>query len=191
MELLIESIQRHVELTPDQKDFIFSKVFIRDFKRGELMVTPGKVCKYDIFVLTGSIKTYYTDRNGSHHIIQFGIAGWWGGDYNSFIKQVPGILTTEAMEDTTVCQVSYADLMQLIDNIPPLERYFRILVQNAYANFQERTLHNLSMTAEERYVHFKSKYPTLDLHLPQKEIAAYLGMSAEFLSKIKKRLLYK
>nr|WP_242695804.1 Crp/Fnr family transcriptional regulator [Pedobacter sp. SYSU D00873] len=186
--MLFESIRKHVKLSADEAQMVLERFKTKQYRRGEILVSPGNVCRYDIFILKGSIKTYYSDIRGASHIIQFGVPGWWAGDFNSFIKQVPATLTTQAMEDTTVGLISYGDLSSLMKEIPQLERYFRIIIQNAYANFQERTLQNLSANAEERYLNFQIKYPQLDRLLPQKEIAAYLGMSAEFLSKIKKRL---
>jgi CRP-like cAMP-binding protein len=117
-----------------------------------------------------------------------GIRGWWISDFASFITQKKGLLYTEALSPTTVISFSYENFQIIYENIPLFERFYRLLIQRAYASFQHRVLHNLSMDAEQVYCSFREAYPALDEQIPQKHVASYLGMSAEFLSKIKKRI---
>jgi hypothetical protein len=76
----------------------------------------------------------------------------------------------------------------LYKKVPGMERYFRIISQRAFITFQQRMVQNLSLDAEARYLAFQNKYPKIELRFPQKMVAEYLGISAEFLSKIKKRI---
>lgn len=124
-------------------------------------------------------------------MVQLGICDWWTGDFSSFITQTKGILYTEALEKTEVLSFSYEHLQEVYRQVPAMERFFRLLIQKAYAAFQRRVLESLSMDAEQRYLAFREMYPDMDQHLSQKHIASYLGMSAEFLSKIKKRIVDK
>jgi CRP-like cAMP-binding protein len=188
-DLLLNNFRRHVAISDEEAQVIHSHSSERRFKKGEFITKEGEVNRYTNFIEKGSVRVYYIDSSGQEHIIQLGISGWWTGDFPSFISQKKGILYTETLEPTTVLCLSYENLQILYRDVPVLERCFRLLIQNAYASFQYRILQNLSLDAEQRYLAFSEAYPEIDRQISQKHIASYLGMSAEFLSKIKKRIV--
>jgi CRP-like cAMP-binding protein len=189
--LLVANFSRYISLSPEEESLVLDLAVVRNFGRGDFICREGEVNRYTNFITTGSARVYYLDAEGVEHVIQLGIRDWWISDYSSFITQQPGILYCEALERTEVISFSYDHLQHLYDKVPKMERFFRLLIQHAYAAFQNRVLQSLSMDAEQRYIHFRNKYPALDIQLPQKHIASYLGMSAEFLSKVKKRVMLK
>ncbi len=191
ISLLPENINRLVVLNAADISLLEEHARIRSFRKGDLINAPGEINRYTNLIVKGSARTFYTDAEGNQHNIQLGISNWWIGDYSSFITQQQGLLYTEALEATELISLSYESLQLIYDRSPATERFFRIMVQKAYASFQNRILHNLSMDAETRYTQFSQAYPEMDRHIAQKHIASYLGMSAEFLSKIKKRLVQK
>lgn len=186
--LLIESIEKHVRLTDAEKRLLVEAVRERKVKKGQFLVHEGGVCRYTHFVTEGSLCTYFIDLNGQQHIVQFAIEGWWISDLHSFVMQVPATFNVQALEDTTILEIPFDALEELYEKVPMIDRYFRIITQRAFISFQQRIVQNISMSAEDRYLAFKSKLGKLELRIPQKLIASYLGISAEFLSKIKKRL---
>jgi CRP-like cAMP-binding protein len=190
-DLLLHHLKKHIQLTEAEELVILSAQVTRKFKRGDFLTKEGEVNRYTNFIVSGSAKVYYIDQAGQEHIIQLGIQEWWIGDYSSFITQTVGILYTEALSPTETASFSYDVLQELYFQVPALERFFRLLTQNAYATFHKRVLESLSMDAEQRYTAFRESYPEMDQQLSQKDIASYLGMSAEFLSKIKKRIMLK
>ena len=187
--LLGENIRRYVSLTPEEEQVVFAHITERRFARGEYIDSEGETNRYTNFIVKGSGRTYYIDNNGHEHIIQLGIPQWWIGDYQSFISQQPGFLYTEALEPVELLSFSYDNLQKVYELVPKMERFFRLLVQKAYGSFQLRVLQNISFDAEQRYIAFRQAYPEMDKQISQKHIASYLGMSAEFLSKIKKRIM--
>lgn len=189
--LLIANIKRFVPLTVVEENEILSAITPRQFTRGQYISKEGEINRFTNFITSGSAREYYVDGNGQEHVVQLGIRDWWISDFSSFIMQQPGLLYCQALEPTNFLAFSYNDLHTLFDKIPAMERFYRILIQNAYAAFQKRVLQSLSMDAEERYLAFKDNYPLMDQQISQKDIASYLGMSAEFLSKVKKRLALK
>jgi CRP-like cAMP-binding protein len=186
-ELMIESIEKHIPLSEEDKSFIRSALRERKVKKGQFLLHEGAVSRCTNFVNKGSLCTYFIDLNGKEHIVQFAIEGWWISDLNSFIMQQPATFNVQAIEDSVVLELSFENLEILYEKVPKMERYFRVISQRAFVSFQQRIVQNISMNAEERYLAFQSKYPKLELRIPQKLVAAYLGISAEFLSKIKKR----
>ena len=187
-DILLANFKSYVSLTGDEWQLASSLVTERCFKKGEFINKEGEVNRYTHLIESGSARVFYINSDGQEHVVQLGIRGWWIGDFPSFITQAKGMLYTEALEPTNLLAFSYENLQILYQQAPVFERFFRLLIQKAYASFQYRILHNMSMDAEQRYEIFSKTYPLLDQQISQKHIASYLGMSAEFLSKVKKRI---
>jgi CRP-like cAMP-binding protein len=102
----------------------------------------------------------------------------------SWIEQQPGTLYIDAIDASEILTLLKSDIDELYASIPKLERFFRILAENALAAYQHRLIDNLSLSAMERYNNFCRLYPSLIEHLPQKQVAAYIGVTPEFLSKM-------
>lgn len=187
-DLLLRNIRSFISITEHEWQFIASLVSERHFRKKEFITREGEVARFTNIIESGSARAYYIDSNGQEHVIQLGIKGWWISDFASFTNQAPGLLYVEALEPTWVSSISYEHLQAIFEQVPAFERFYRLLIQKAYASFQNRVLENLSLDAEQRYLLFRQRYPDMDAVLPQKHVASYLGISAEFLSKIKKRL---
>jgi len=121
----------------------------------------------------------------------FAVEDWWTGDLYSFLTQTPATFNIDALEDTEVLQISKPNLEKLYESVPKFERFFRFQFQNAFVAQQQRIMQSLSFTAEERYLHFINKYPQLEQRIPQKQVAAYLGITPEFLSMLRRKLAKK
>lgn len=187
-DLLIESLEKHISLSTDDKALISQSVRERKVKKNQFVVHDGSVQKCTNFVNKGSMRTYFIDSSGQEHIVQFAIEGWWISDLQSFIMQVPATFNVQAIEDCEILELPFENLEVIYEKVPKMERYFRVITQRAFVAFQHRIVQNISMTAEERYLAFKEKYPKIELRIPQRLIASYLGITAEFLSKIKGRI---
>jgi CRP-like cAMP-binding protein len=190
-QLLLDNFKQFISLSQGEEQTALGYSIERSFKRGGFLTVEKEVNRYTNFIVKGSCRVFYIDTNGSEHVIQLGIRNWWTGDFSSFITQQPGMMYTEALEPTTVLSFSYDDLELLFEKVPKMERFFRLIIQKAYAAFQKRILQSMSMDAEQRYITFSTAYPAIDLQVSQKHIASYLGMSPEFLSTIKKRIVQK
>ena len=166
-----------------------SDVFkLRSYKRKGLLLQQGDVCKTYSFVVAGCFKLYALDGNGLEHNLQFAVENNWIADFKSFYAQSPSQLYIEAIEPSTVLQVGHEDLLSLYTRFPKFDRNFRIVIERSYIELQERVLQNISVNAEERYRAFVQQNPGLVQRLPGTQIASYLGITAEFLSKVKKKL---
>jgi len=190
-DLLIESLEKHISLTDEERGLICQVVRERKVKKNQFVVHEGAVQKCTNFLNQGSMRTYFIDTNGQEHIVQFAIEGWWISDLQSFTMQAPATFNVQAIQDCDILELPFESLEMLYEKVPKMERYFRVITQRAFVSFQQRVVQNISMSAEDRYLAFKSKYPKIELRIPQRFIASYLGISAEFLSKIKSRLTQK
>ncbi|MEP6676898.1 MAG: Crp/Fnr family transcriptional regulator [Ferruginibacter sp.] len=187
-DLLIKNISKHITLDAEEKDFFVALLKSKSLKAGEFLLREGDICRYESFVTRGCLKTYYEDKNGFEHIMDFSIEEWWADDLYSFFTQTASRSYVKAIEDTDILQIGKNDLETLYQKIPKFERFFRILFQNAYITQRERINLTLSTPAEERYLLFIKRKPYAEKRFSQKDIASYLGITPQFLSSLKKKI---
>lgn len=184
---LLENVYKHIALTDSERELFLSLLRKRKLARKTKVLAQGQLCDSIFFVDSGALRAFYLDVSGRESTIMFAVRDWWVTDMYCFINTLPAMLTIETIEDCIVYQLKKDDLEQLYRSVPQFERFFRILMQNAYIREQLRVVQNLSMTAEERYNIFIKKYPEVANKVKQKQIASYLGITAEFLSMIKRK----
>ena len=189
MQSILENIAKHVTLTPEEQELFLSKTETKPFKAKTILLSAGEVATCTYFVNSGILRSFNINDNIIEHVLHFACEGWWIGDMYSYISEKPGNLFLEVLDDAEVVIITKENQQQLYQEIPKLERFFRILAENSLVAHQERLIDNLSLTAEERFEKFCSKYPTLIQKVPQKHIASYIGITPEFFSKMKARLL--
>lgn len=186
-ELLFQHIEKHIRLLPEEKEYVSNLLQPKKLKRKQFLYQEGETHKFQVFVTEGCLRSYSIDHNGFEHILQFAPPGWWIGDMHSFNTQTPGVLNIDAVDKSEVLLIPKADVDKLYVEIPKFERLFRILAENSIATYQHRMIDSLSLTAMERYDNFCKTYPSLIQRLPQKQVAAYIGVTPEFLSKMLNR----
>ena len=191
MELILENIAKHVSLTPEEQAHFLSKLETNTYKTKTILLNAGEVCKHSYFVNFGILRSFNINDNIVEHVLSFACEGWWMSDMYSFFSQKPGQLFIEVLEEAEVVSLSKENQEQLYHDIPKLERFFRILIENSLVANQQRLMDNLSLPAEERFEKFTAKYGTLVYKVPQKQIASFIGVTPEFFSKMKARLLKK
>lgn len=191
MQSILENIAKHIVLTPEEQELLLSKTITQHYKAKTVILNAGEICKYSYFVNSGLLRSFSINDNITEHVLQFACEGWWIGDMYSLLTQKPGNLFIEVIEDAEVVLLPKENQDELYHLIPKLERFFRILIENSLVAHQERLMDNLSLTAEERFEKFCSKYPTLIQRVPQKQIASYIGVTPEFFSKMKAKMLRK
>ena len=186
--LILKNVARHVDLTPGESDFFMSLLEPKLLERKKIYLRQGTVCNYSAYVLSGALKSYTVDQHGKEHILSFAIRDWWIADLYSLLSKKPAVLNIQAIDDTEVLLLSRHNQQLLYEKVPKFEKFFRIIVENALVASQQRLIDNMSVTAEERYLNFIKKYPDIPACVPQHSIASYLGITPEFLSKIRSRL---
>lgn len=189
IEPLFAYIGRYIDLKSEEKELLLANVRYHKYLKGQYVVQQGDVCKYESFVIKGCLKIFYAGQEGQEHIVMFAIENWWAADLGSFITQTPADYNVQCLENTEVVQFSYERLEKLYHQIPGLERFFRIIIQKAYVASEKRIINNFSLPAKERYLKFRAQYPQIEQRIPQYMIASYLGITKEFLSKIRHQLI--
>jgi CRP-like cAMP-binding protein len=194
---MIEKIRQNIEqkinqsLTDDEIILFFDLLSSESFSKKDIVVSEGKICSSIYFIESGSLHSYLTDSNGEVHTIQFGFEGYWISDLFSFLSDKPALFTIEALENTQVYSLSKVNFEKACNEIPKFERFFRILIQNAYVHSQQRLAHTFSEDAEQRYLDLIKKQPLISQKVPQYIIASYLGIKPQSLSRIRNKLTKK
>lgn len=181
-------VNRCGSFTPEDIAIFNSLLKPKSVKRKQLLLRQGEICDFEAYIVKGCIRNYYIDESGSEVILQFAVEDWWVSDIGSFHEQKPSQLYIEAMEDSELLTLNPARKEELLARVPQFERVFRLMVQRHLSALEHRLIHTIAQTAEERYLEFIRQYPKIALRVPQHYIASYLGMTPEFLSKVRKRL---
>lgn len=187
MQLLINGITAHVTLTNEAIQRIPAFFEPMETKRADLLLREGQVCRHEYFVLNGCCRQYETDAAGNTNILHFAVEGWWVTDLDSMLAETPSLFNIDVVEAGTVLRISQQQLEALFLEIPAVERYYRIISQRAYAALQRRILF-LQKPALVRYQEWLARYPFLEKRLPQYQIAAYLGITPESLSRLRNKI---
>ena len=185
-EPLVEYFCKSFPLDEAEKELVRAKFHSRLFRKRQFVLQEGDVCTQFNFIIRGCLRSYKIDEKGNIHILQFAAENNWINDLGSFHRVKPSTLNIDALEDTVVLQISHDDLISLYINAPKFDRIFRILIENGFIHLQTRLLQNISSTAEERYQSFLDLYPHLINRLSQVQIASFLGITPEFLSRLRK-----
>lgn len=185
-ELILAHVGRHVTLDKQDQDKFCEALQLRKLRRRQYLLQEGDYCRYDHFVIKGGLRQYEVDEEGRENVMQFGFEDWWITDWYSMLTNTPTVYNIEALEDTEVLQIERAKLEQLFLEIPLLERYFRIIILNAFVALQRRVLF-MQKSATERYEEFLVRYAHVEQRVSQQHVASYLGITRETLSRLKSK----
>ncbi|RWY49973.1 Crp/Fnr family transcriptional regulator [Mucilaginibacter gilvus] len=181
---ILNNIAKYVTLTEEEEIYFTSFLHYKKVKRKQYLLEAGDVNTKISFVTNGCLRSYAVDKNGGEHVLQFAPPGWWIVDMRSMLTHEPARLNIDAIEETELFYILKADLDALQLKYPKFERFGRMLAENAMATYQHRQIDNMILNAIERYSNFCTLYPSLILSLPQKQVASYIGVTPEFLSKM-------
>ena len=188
MQVLIDYFETYLPFDSIEKALITPQFTEQSVKRREIILQAGSICKYYSFIVKGCFRMYGIDDNGNEHNIQFAAEKDWIMDIGSFHTRKNSRLYIKALEPSIILQIEQQALYFLYRNIPKLDRIFKVIIENKYVELQNHVLQNISSTAQQRYLTFLEQYPALANRLPNAQIASYLGITPEFLSKIRRDL---
>lgn len=187
-DLLIQNLKELVFINEDESLLIRNAFKLIYLDKKQFLLRKGEHSNHMRFIANGCLKAYSIGENGSEHILQFGISGWWINDLYAYLTQKPATFFIQAITDSNVLQIHRDRLNKLYDQLPMMDRFFRIKTQNGYVALQERTIAHISQTAEQRYLEFITRYRNMEQQIPQYMIASYLGVTPEHLSAIRKKI---
>lgn len=188
VQKLIEHLNSYLPLSKEEQDEVVDRSTLHQLKRRQFLLAPGEICKHYNFVVAGALKMYKVDDAAKEHNLVFAIENEWIVDIGSFHDNKPSQLYIEAIEPSHVVRIAKPDLLHFYTHFEKFNRTFRVIIEDQYVELQKRLLQTISTTAEERYVQFMKNYPHLINRLPSTQIASYLGITPEFLSRIRSQM---
>lgn len=190
-ELLLKNIAERITLSPTDSVEL-KKFFIpKKLRKRQYLLNAGDVCQNFTFVEKGMLRSFTVDDQGHEHVVQFAIEGSWISDMGSFISQTEALYNIEALEDSEVLNLTRPAMDEMLNQIPDMERYFRLLMQSNIAALQRRVVAYMSLSAEEKYLKLMSVAPDIMTRASQQHIASYLSVTPETLSRIRKHVSHK
>ncbi|WP_443947106.1 Crp/Fnr family transcriptional regulator [Pedobacter sp. AW1-32] len=184
---ILANFALHISLDAAEQTLITAVLQHKILRKNEILLQTGETCRNIYFVDKGCLRVFNRDKDGLEHNVLFCPEKWWACDMTSFSGQVPAYYCISSLETTELLYISYQNLEKMYTQIPKLERFFRILAQNGFSLYQRRVNSIISRSADERYVQFQRLYPNLEQRIAQKHIASYLGITAVFLSMIRRK----
>ena len=187
-EPLLQSIREKVTLTPAEEEGLKKYFIPKKYRKRQYLLNAGDKCLYLTFVEKGLLRSFSVDEKGHEHVMQFALEGWWISDAASFLCTDDAIYNIEAIEDCEVLLLSKEAMDEMIERIPKMERYFRLLMQNNMIALQRRIRVVQTSSAEEIYLKLMEVNPELLNRAPQQYIASYMGITPETLSRVRKQV---
>ncbi len=187
---ILDRLSNFISLGKGEQDIFVSKLKLKEYKKKELILQEGDICKYAYFINSGCLRYYY-NVGEQENTAQFFFENGWYTDYDSFLTGKPTQQNIETLEKTELLLLSAKDLQQLYIDIPKFERFGRLMAENAFLGIRQRSEMLENQTAEERYLTLMKERPKVFERIPQHYIASYLGIKPPSLSRIRKRIFAK
>lgn len=185
---ILARLSQFIALDKSEQDYFITKLVVRQYKKKEIILQQGDLCKYAYFINYGCLRYYY-NIEGKENTAQFFFENGWYTDYESFLTGKPTQQNIETLEKSQMLLLSGKDLQQLYIDIPKFERFGRLMAENAFLGVRHRSEMLENQTAEERYLTLMKERPKVFERVPQHYIASYLGIKPQSLSRIRKRIL--
>ena len=185
---IILEIFKGISFSKKEMNLIESKLKKLKLNKGTTILKADDKVNNQYYVYDGCLRTYFIDKSGKEHTLQFAINDWWISDYTAFFTASKAIMYIETIQEATLYEISKKSMEELFIEIPQLETFFRKKMERAFASFQKRILASLAQSAKERYVSFISTYPNIEQAVKNYHIASYLGITTESLSRIRKEI---
>ncbi|WP_028786223.1 Crp/Fnr family transcriptional regulator [Terrimonas ferruginea] len=187
-EVLLGNINKKISLTEKEQELVKTFFIPKKLRRKQFLLQEGEVCQYTAFVEKGLLRSYNVDEKGHEHVLQFAVEDWWIADLYSFLTGEPSGYNIDALEDTELLLINGSSYEAMMEAVPKMERYFRILTQNSLVATQRRLSGNISLTAEENYKQLIAGNNTILQRVPQHMIASFLGIAPETLSRVRRQM---
>ena len=188
MENFIKLFKSLPGITEEQVEICLQAFVKKSFKEKEFFCREGEICKHIGYIEKGCFSYYQLTETGKKSIIQFAFEDWWAGDLESYFSKNVATSYWQALEDAEVLAISRNKFDELYRTIPAFAELYRLKTSTAYAKSLKKTGADKILTAEEKYLKLQNEQPMILQRVPHYDIAAYLGIAPESLSRIRKKL---
>ncbi|MDR7211231.1 Crp/Fnr family transcriptional regulator [Flavobacterium piscis] len=183
-EKLRTHIEKIISLTDDEFSIIHGFFTTAKFKKKEFLIREGKSVTQAYFVLSGLLKLTFMDNSGKHHIVSFAMEDWWESDFPAYFNQTKATMSLQCLEDTEVYCLSFENYQKLCTDFQKMQSFLLKKSNLGFIAAQQRILSLITTNAKERYEQLLQLHPTLFQRVSKTQLAAYLGVSRETLSRL-------
>ncbi len=184
---LTNYLRKYITISDSEIELFQSHLTTKTIGKKEYLLKEGKTCTSRYFITKGYFRHFYIDNKSNEQIIHFGIENWWITDYASLVNKTPSKMYIQALENAEYLELSQESLENLYLKLPKIERFFRIIMEKTYIASQQRIEFMFSLSGKQLYEKFTHSNPEFSKRVPQYMLASYLGVSPEFISKIKSK----
>ncbi len=181
-------ILRNVEMSEEEFNRGTTFLIPKKLRKRQYLLQAGDVCRWAAFVSRGCLRLYSLDDLGRERILNFAIEGSWLVDVESFQHQKPAAGNIDALEDSELLLIDNATIEKARVASPKWDLYYKDVLRKDLEVAAGRIADFVGASAEQRYLSFLSKYPDLFQRIPLHQIASYLGITPQTLSRIRKQL---
>ncbi|MPQ48951.1 cyclic nucleotide-binding domain-containing protein [Marinifilum sp. N1E240] len=187
MDKIRQHFEQLVPLSEEEWEDISKGFYRQECAKGELILSQGDECDFIAFIEIGLFRFYHV-KDGSEKIITFWFSGDVFSEYRSYITHTPSTNYIESMQDGIIWKIKREHMLDLYDKYPNLERLGRKFAERTYLKLADRLDSFLQDSPKERYLDLLNRNPNFVQEIPQYMIASFLGISAESLSRLRKRI---
>jgi CRP-like cAMP-binding protein len=181
-------VLRSVEMSEEDFDYGTTLMIPKRLRKRQYLLQAGDVCKCVAFVSRGCLRLYSLDDLGKEHIQRFAVEGWWMTDSISYQAQEPAANNIDALEDSELLLIDRTSQEKLVATIPKWGEYLRRELENTIKDALLRISDFVSLSSEDRYKNFLRTYPDIVQRIPLHQIASYLGITPQSLSRIRREV---
>ena len=183
-----QNFNSKIPLTEEEQELIKNYLTLKKLRKKQYLLQEEDVCKCVAFVEKGALRLYKVNEDGSEHVVQFALEGQFLTDLYSFLTNEPSIYNIDAIEESELVLITRSASDELRKRSPKYQEFIFQATSEAYIQLERRMTSVISLGLEERYKELTENHPNIIQRLPQHMIASYMGLTAETLSRIRKRI---
>jgi len=186
MNALLDYFKNNISISSEIENKLNEIIVEKRLIKGEIVLSDNSFKKEHIFVVSGCLRSFYKTEDGKEYTIQFAIKNWWISDYITLYTDDKSIVSIESLTHSKILVLDKNQVDTLYNEYPPFEAFQRKNFEKRTATLQKRILSLLTLSAAEKYNKFIQDYADFEKIIPNYQIASYLGITPQSLSRIRK-----
>ena len=185
-------LEKIASISNSDWDFFISKLRRRTIKKKSVFLKVNQIEKHISFIESGIVRLFIPSDNPEKEItFGFSFKNQFVSAYDSFLTQSPSNYQLQALTETTMLSISYKDLQSVYESTQIGNLIGRLTAEDLFLIKSKREQDLLNLSAEQRYLKLFKERPELLKSVPLKYVSSYIGITAQALSRIRKRLIHK